>query len=190
MFDLFLVYQFIRKLATPFKEWKAFELGIIDEDGNILRKRRDLNTREEKSAFGVYDVMLLKPKRLLEKTPGGKSRLASYAAALYLIKEWNHFTDNSMLTESVTDEQIQESINYFFSDKSIITQFSENVNQNKSLDELFTEKFIDEDAPTVSAGSGVIAGIGVGPDGEPGVTKKKQKKYKKKNLRDIISKIN
>lgn len=35
---------------------------------------------------------------------------------------------------------------------------------------------IDEDAPTVNAGSGNIAGIGVGPQGEPGVSPKVQKK--------------
>ena len=38
--DLFLVYQFIRRLATPFKEWKAYELGIIDDKGVQLKKRR------------------------------------------------------------------------------------------------------------------------------------------------------
>ena len=34
----------------------------------------------------------------------------------------------------------------------------------------------NEDAPTMSAGSGQIAGIGVGPDGEPGVPVKRKKK--------------
>ena len=35
---------------------------------------------------------------------------------------------------------------------------------------------IDEDAPTNSAGSGNVAGIGVGPKGEPGVSPSVQKK--------------
>lgn len=35
---------------------------------------------------------------------------------------------------------------------------------------------IDEDAPTVNAGSGNIAGLGVGPKGEPGVSVSAQKK--------------
>jgi len=34
----------------------------------------------------------------------------------------------------------------------------------------------NEDAPTVSAGTGQVAGIGVGPDGEPGVPVKRKKK--------------
>ena len=35
---------------------------------------------------------------------------------------------------------------------------------------------MEEDAPTNSAGSGSVAGIGVGPMGEPGVDPKKKKK--------------
>ena len=35
---------------------------------------------------------------------------------------------------------------------------------------------MEEDAPTNSAGSGSVAGIGVGPMGEPGVHPKKKKK--------------
>ena len=39
----------------------------------------------------------------------------------------------------------------------------------------FTGSGIGEDAPTNSAGSGSVAGLGVGPMGEPGVNKKKRK---------------
>ena len=42
--DLFMVYQFIKRLATPFKEWKAHELGIIDERGVLLKSRKNLKT--------------------------------------------------------------------------------------------------------------------------------------------------
>jgi hypothetical protein len=39
----------------------------------------------------------------------------------------------------------------------------------------FTGSGIGEDAPTNSAGSGSVAGLGVGPMGEPGVKKKKKR---------------
>ena len=39
-------------MVTPFDKTKAFELGIIDGKGRILKKRRDLKTSEEK----VIDV--------------------------------------------------------------------------------------------------------------------------------------
>lgn len=188
MLNLFLLYQFIRRLATPFNEWEAYKLGIIDERGNILKPRKTLTTVREKQAFGAYDLMILNLKKLLEKVPGGKSRLASYAAALYLLREWNHFTSDSLLTESTTDTDIQKSVENFqplifnlIDVKSIITIDESGVNQKMNdLDKIFEQKFI-EDAPTNSAGSGAVAGIGVGPDGEPGLTKAQQKKYKKKN---------
>jgi hypothetical protein len=45
----------------------------------------------------------------------------------------------------------------------------------------FRRKIFKEEAPTNSVGSGAIAGVGVGPDGEPGVRKTK---YKRKNEQD------
>jgi hypothetical protein len=180
--DLFMVYQFVRRLATPFKEWEAYKLGIIDEQGNILRKRKDLRLVKERNAFGVFDVLVLNLKKLLEKIPGGQSRLASYAAALYLIREWNHFSTDSLLTEDITDQQLTDSIDLFFSSYYYYTTLSDNVNKKVSLDELFEQTF-SEEVPTMNVGSGNIAGLGVGPQGEPGLTPTQMKKYKKKNKR-------
>ena len=33
--NIYFVYSFIKRLATPFKSTKAFELGIIDENGKL-----------------------------------------------------------------------------------------------------------------------------------------------------------
>ena len=49
----------------------------------------------------------------------------------------------------------------------------------------YTGQSIDEDMPTNAAGRGAVAGIGVGPDGEPGFDPKKKKK---KTLIDARSK--
>jgi len=191
MIDLFLVYQFIRRLATPFREWDAYKLGIIDERGNILKSRKQLTTKKERDAFGIYDIMVLNIKKMIEKLPGGKSRLASYAAALYLIKEWNHFTSDTLLTENLSESTINDSL--LFLDMYIYYTINETVVNQKmhDLDKLFEQKFVEE-TPTVSAGSGAVAGIGVGPDGEPGLTPAQMKRYKNKNkrpkrkLRDIL----
>lgn len=188
--DLFLVYNFVKRLATPFKEWQAYKLGIIDENGNVLKKRKDLTTIAERNAFGIYDVMILNIKKLLAKVPGGSTRLASYAAALYLIREWKHFSDSSILTEDISDELIEESILLFY-DRYVNYIIAENVvNQKSELNDLFEQLFF-EDAPTVNVGSGNIAGLGVGTQGEPGLNLLQMKRYKKSNrsskkLRDII----
>lgn len=46
---------------------------------------------------------------------------------------------------------------------------------------------IKEDAPANAVGGGNIAGLGVGPQGEPGLKMKQRLKYKKKNQQDIQS---
>ena len=152
--DLFLVYQFIKRLATPFKEWPAYELGIIDEDGNILKSRKELRTIKERDAWGKFDVMISKLKRLLEKVPGGKTRIASYAAALLLIKESERIEhEGDFITEEALEEELKDYID-------LVEEIS---------------------GPVNAAGTGAVAGIGVGDDGEPGFTSSQMKRYKKKN---------
>jgi hypothetical protein len=168
--DLFLVYQFIRRLATPFKEWEAFKLGIIDERGNILKKRSELRTIRERDAFGVFDTLVLRLKRLLEKLPGGQTRIASYAAALWLIKEWNHFSPESLLTEDVSDDLILESIDSFIDHYSHYTRPVENVKEKSDLNESFEAVFLTElfDKPypfkLVYKGGGSVESITKLPD--------------------------
>jgi hypothetical protein len=176
--DLFLIYQFIKRLTTPFNEWDAFKLGIIDAKGNVLRKRNTLLTNDEKRAFGAYDLMILNIKKLLERIPGGQSKFSSYAAALFLIKEWNHFTEDSLLTESVSDSLITDSLDSLFVllDKSNYIKNEEFVNQKNHP----FENYFEEDVPTNNVGSGNIAGLGVGDQGEPGLTLKQMNNYKRK----------
>jgi hypothetical protein len=161
MIDLFLVYSFIKRLATSFEDWPAFKLGIIDKDGNILRKRKDLNSAEEKQAFGTFDLMILKLKKLLAKVPGGQSKIASYAAALWLIKEHKDIEENGDL---MTEDYVESKFNHYLH----YTTESYDVNQKFEM--------MMEDGIANAVGGGAIAGAGVGPDGEPGVSKKTQKK--------------
>ena len=162
--DLFLVYQFVKRLATPFEKWDAYELGIIDKEGNRLKKIKDFKTVKERQAFGRFDLLVLKLKKLLEKVPGGKSRIASYAAALYLIKEHNDPTSNAY---SLNEEELQTKL-----DENMLVAESYHVNS------AFLKMI--EDAPTNNVGGGSIAGTG-GAGGEPGLTPAQMKKYKDKN---------
>jgi len=126
--DLFLVYQFIRRLATPFNKWEAYKQGIIDKDGKVLIKSKDFTKGSQRKAWGIFDRMIANLKKLLAKVPGGSSQFASYAAALFLIKEYKHFTDESLLNEEWTDEQLDESMHLFHIRYNHYTILSENVN--------------------------------------------------------------
>ena len=84
--DLVYTYRFLKILVTPFRETKAYELGLIDENGKRIKSQRR-DTPERKSAFTLFHRLVFNIKRLLEKVPGGQTRIASYAAALFLLRE-------------------------------------------------------------------------------------------------------
>lgn len=93
--DLFYTFRFIKMLTTPFNETDAYKLGIIDERGNRI-KSQPLNNAELKSAYTTFHRLVFNIKKLLEKIPMGKSKLASYAAALFLLKEKYDISDKNL----------------------------------------------------------------------------------------------
>ncbi len=85
--DAFITFRFLKLLVTPFDKTEAFKLGIINNRGKVLKRYKTLERIEERQAYTILHRLVFNIKKLIEKVPGGKSRLASYAAALFLIKE-------------------------------------------------------------------------------------------------------
>ena len=56
--DAFIVYMIAKKFITPFKKWRAFELGLIDEKGKRTKKK--VTTSEEKDSYTLLDRMIRK----------------------------------------------------------------------------------------------------------------------------------
>ena len=97
--------------------------------------------------------MILKLKRLLAKVPGGKTRIASYAAALWLIREYN---------EQKSEEQI----------------LTEDVDYLKYVNDIRNERFqkfrrFIEDAPANATGASVV---GTGDSGVSWLNRKQKRK--------------
>ena len=95
--DLYVVYRILRRLTQPFTDWSAYKLGVIDDEGNILKKSSERRTREEMESLTLFDILMIKLKKLLATLPAGKTRLASYAAALFLIKENKNLTEENLI---------------------------------------------------------------------------------------------
>jgi len=98
--DAFITFRFLKLLVTPFNKTEAFRLGIIDKGGKVLKKYRTLERIEERQAYTILHRLVFNIKKLIEKLPGGKSRIATYATALFLIKEHvdqYHDSDGKML---------------------------------------------------------------------------------------------
>lgn len=93
--DLTYTFRFIRMLVLDWKEWDAFKLGIIDEEGKRNRNIK-LDSDEKKSAYTPFIRLCANVKRLVSNIPGGSSKLGSFASALYLIKEHYGLTDDQL----------------------------------------------------------------------------------------------
>jgi len=95
--DLFVTYRFIKLLVTPFEKTDAYKLGIIDKDGNRIMpppkggvrqtKPASLNTTEEKNAYTILHKLVFNIKKIFSKVPGLRTKLGTYAAALFLLKD-------------------------------------------------------------------------------------------------------
>ena len=108
--DLFVTYRFIKLLVTPFDKTEAYKLGIIDAQGNRVMpppkngirqtKPEPLRTSEEKNAYTILHKLVFNIKKIFDKVPGLRTRLGTYAAALFLLKD--------TFKESVDDPDVFE----------------------------------------------------------------------------------
>jgi len=109
--DLFVTYRFIKLLVTPFEKTPAYKLGIIDKNGaRILppptkggvrqTKPEPLRTIEELNAYTILHKLVFNIKKIFAKVPGLRTKLGTYAAALFLLKD--------TFKESVDDPDIFE----------------------------------------------------------------------------------
>lgn len=83
--DTIYTYRFIKLLVTPFEETKAYQLGLIDKNGERTKKKIENST--QRAALTPFHKLVFSIRKLMAVAPGGKSKLASYAAAWYLVKD-------------------------------------------------------------------------------------------------------
>jgi hypothetical protein len=91
--DTVYTLRFLRLLTTPWEETNAYKQGLIDDKGNKLKKPF---TEKEKSVYNYFHRLVFNIKKLINKVPGGSSKIASYAAALLLIKEHLNLSDKNI----------------------------------------------------------------------------------------------
>ena len=91
--DLFVTYRFLRLLTTPFEDTDAFKFGIIDEKGNRIKKKGstkpevELATSELKNSYTILHKLVFNIKKIFNKVPGLRTKVGTYAAALFLLKD-------------------------------------------------------------------------------------------------------
>lgn len=146
--DNLIAYRILWMLVTPFDKTPAYRLGIIDEKGKILRKMAELRTDEERNAYTYLHRLVFNLKRILNKLPGGESKLKNIVAAFFLIKECYEKNDSTAMLEE----------KYM-----AILEKLEQKNITLVEEELFVEEFmfLNEDAVANVTGAGVSTDIPV-----------------------------
>lgn len=116
--DFFYSLRFLRLLTMPWEKTSAYKEGIIDKNGQKLKKPE---TSNEKAAYNTFHKLVFNIRRLLSKVPFGKSVVARYGTALYLIKDNLQLSDKDIakvLKEvtgvDITQEPLEESSNYWY----------------------------------------------------------------------------
>jgi len=147
--DIGYTYRFIRMLVMDWKKWDAYKLGIIDKKGKRDRDV-DLDTAEKKSAWTHFIRLCANIKRLLQKIPGGGTKLGSFAAALYLIKETYNLPDKEIekiLKEFNIDsgEFLNENSEWFLLKNKQLSPGRYKIRENKILNSSFEEMAFAKD---------------------------------------------
>ena len=91
--DLFVTYRFLKLLTTPFEKTDAFKYGIIDEKGNRIKKEgsdqpaKVLATADMQNSYTILHKLVFNIKKIFQKVPGLRTKVGTYAAALFLLKD-------------------------------------------------------------------------------------------------------
>ena len=108
--DIYMIYQFIKKLVTPFTEMPAYHAGLIDGNGKFLKQRAQF-TPAEQNICTYFDILIINLKRLIAMVPGGKSKLANYAAALFLTRTYESYQQNPHNVLFNLEEEFHKTLN-------------------------------------------------------------------------------
>src|SRR6056300_1248765 len=105
LIDTLITYRIVKLLVTPFEKQEAFKQGIIDKDGKVLKKNRDLKKKKEYTYLHRFVFNL---KRILKRVGLG-SKLGSFAVALaLLLKQNKEYEQHKTLIESAVITYLKE----------------------------------------------------------------------------------
>lgn len=151
--DLVYTFRFLRLLTTDFQDTKAFKAGIIDADGKRI-KSYDFDVSGNKDKYNEYYTpfhrLVFNIKRLINKVPAGNSTIASYAAALYLIRE-KYNVSNADLYEALlrlghsSTDMITEGSQWFVLEDSKLSPGIYRIKNNKCLNSTLDEVVYSSD---------------------------------------------
>ena len=90
--DFVYTIRFLKLLTTPFEKMGAYEIGLIDKDGKVDKKRKEelkltMDGRMDLSTHWTSFVRLVVNIKKLMAKAGGKSVVARYGAVYFLLRK-------------------------------------------------------------------------------------------------------
>lgn len=84
--DIYVAYRFIKGLTLRWTSWEAYKEGVIDKDGKVILEPKE-RSKKQKNSYGAFNRLIASVKRVFDKVPFVRSKVGSFAAALWLLKE-------------------------------------------------------------------------------------------------------
>jgi hypothetical protein len=100
--DNLMAYRILHMIVTPFDETDAFKLGIIDKEGNALVDTSALKGGEKRDAYTYLHRLVFNIKKIINRLPGGESKIKNIVSALFLFKEC-YESDTQNITEALIE---------------------------------------------------------------------------------------
>jgi hypothetical protein len=100
----YLSYRLVKLLGTPFENWEAFKLGIIDSKGKIIKEPE---TSEEKRSFTSFERIIKNIKIAISKLVG-YSKAAAILSTIYLLRD---NVENLEYIDSIINEEVEMPVN-------------------------------------------------------------------------------
>ena len=106
--DFLITYRIVKLLVTPFNKQEAYATGIIDDQGKVLKKYKDLRTEKERKSYTLLHRFVFNLKRILKRVGLG-SKLGSLSVALALmIKEDKSYAQHKTLIEQTVIKYLKD----------------------------------------------------------------------------------
>lgn len=106
LIDNMIALRLLTMLCTPFNQFPAYKSGVIDEKGKYLIKSNK-QTAAQKRTCTYLDRLIINVKKMINKLPGGESKLKNIVAAMVLIKE---SIDNNVPDYILTEQSLQNKV--------------------------------------------------------------------------------
>lgn len=149
LIDNMIALRLLTILCTPFNEFPAYKAGLIDEKGKYIVPKHK-QTPQQKKSLTYLDRLMINIKKMINKLPGGESKLKNIIAAMVLIKECYQ---NNIPEVAINQQMLIEKIeNYNIKDP-----------QYQRVIDLWCQYIKQKELQKEEVGVGAIAGGGQPP---------------------------